>query len=84
MFHTLGIDHLGLFKWSSEEKQHLIVCNGDLSRWIEAEPVVSTGVEEVKAFLEKVVFLRHGSPFRNISDKRSCFASLAFAEFCQE
>ncbi|KAI9555914.1 enzymatic polyprotein [Daphnia sinensis] len=84
MFHTLGVDHLGPFKLTIEGKQHLIVCIDYLSRWVEVEPVVSTGVEEVMAFLERVVFLRHGPPFRIVSDKGPCFTSLAFAEFCRE
>lgn len=84
MFHTLGVDHLGPFKLTTEGKQHLIVCIDYLSRWVEVEPVVSTGVEEVMAFLERVVFLRHGPPFRIVSDKGPCFTSLAFAEFCRE
>jgi hypothetical protein len=45
MFHTLGIDHLGPFKTTIRGNQYLIVCIDYLSRWMEAHPVASTGVD---------------------------------------
>lgn len=82
MFHTIGVDHLGLFKTTDGGKQHLIVCIDYLSRWMEAKLVVSTGAEEVIAFLKAPIILHHGPPRRIISDKGPCFTSLAFANFC--
>ncbi|KAI9550030.1 hypothetical protein GHT06_007621 [Daphnia sinensis] len=65
-----------------EEMFHTLVCIDYLSRWVEAKPVISTGVEEVIVFLEEAVFLHHGVPTRLVSDKGPCFTSLAFASFC--
>jgi hypothetical protein len=45
MFHTLGIDYLGPFKTTIRGNQYLIVCIDYLSRWMEARPVASTGID---------------------------------------
>lgn len=58
------------------------MCIDYLSRWVEARPVISTGVEEVIVFLEEAIILHHGVPTRIVSDKGPCFTSLAFANFC--
>ncbi|KZS03988.1 Uncharacterized protein APZ42_033158 [Daphnia magna] len=84
MFHTLGIDHLGPFKTTIRGNRHLIVCIDYLSRWIEARPVASTGVDEVLPFLEEALILHHGTPTRIISDKGPCFTSFAFSAFCDK
>jgi hypothetical protein len=82
MFHTLGIDHLGPFKSTTRANKHLVVCIDYLSRWMEARPVASTGVDEVLPFLEEAFLLHHGT--RIISDKGPCFTSFAFSAFCDK
>jgi hypothetical protein len=81
MFHTLGIDSLGPCKSTTRGNKHLIFCINYLSRWMEARPVASTGVDEVLPFLEEAFLLHHGTPTRIISDKGPCFTSFDFSAF---
>jgi hypothetical protein len=84
MFQTLGMDHLGPLKTTIRGNQHLIVCIDYLSRWMEARPVASTGVDQVLPFLEEALLLHHGTPTRIISDEGPCFTSFAFSAFCKK
>jgi hypothetical protein len=56
IFNTIGIDHLGLFITTDGGKWYFVVCIDYLSRYMEAKPTVSTGVEEVMTFLEEALF----------------------------
>jgi hypothetical protein len=78
------MDYLGPFKTTIRGNQHLIVCIDHLSRWMEARPVASKGVNQVLPLLEEALLLHHGTPTRIISDEGQCFTSFAVSTFCDK
>jgi hypothetical protein len=50
-FHTVGMDHLGLFKETSEGKEHIIMAIDYLTKYVEAAAVADTSTALVANFV---------------------------------
>ena len=83
-FHTIGIDHIGPFKLTTNKNTHAVVAIDYLSKWVEAEPVPGTSTDHVLTFLRKNIINRHGVPRRLISDQGPAFASRQMADFLSD
>lgn len=66
--HSLGLDLVGSMKKSLGDYTHLLVTVDEFTKWIEARPIATIGIEEaVKFFLD--IIHRFGVPNSIITDK---------------
>jgi hypothetical protein len=83
-FHTVGMDHLGPFKATSEGKKHIIMAIDYLTKYVEAAAVADTSTALVVDFVRDQINFRHGGTTRMISDQGTAFSSHLMEEKVNE
>lgn len=80
-FEVVNVDHIGPFITSTRGNNHVIVIINNLTKFVKIYAVKNTSTKAFISCFERFV-LDHGLPKRLISDRRTCFTSRAFAEYC--
>jgi hypothetical protein len=83
-FHTIGMDHLGPFKATSEGKKHIIMAIDYLTKYVEAAAVADTSTALVADFVRDQINFRHDGTTRIISDQGTAFSSHLMEEKVNE
>ena len=72
-FHKIGIDLLGPFPETPNNKKYIIVAVDYLTKWAETDSLPNGTAEETAQFFVKNIVLRHGAPNSIITDRGKCF-----------
>ena len=83
-FHTIGMDHLGPFKATSDGKKHILMAIDYLTKNVEAVAVTDTSTALVAEFVKDHINFRHGGTTRIISDQGTAFSSHLMEEKVHE
>ena len=83
-FHTIGMDHLGPFKATSDGKKHILMAIDYLTKYVEAVAVADTSTALVAEFVKDQINFRHGGTTRIISDQGTAFSSHLMEEKVNE
>ncbi|KZS02644.1 Uncharacterized protein APZ42_000239, partial [Daphnia magna] len=83
-FHTIGMDHLGPFKATSDGKKHILMAIDYLTKYVEAVAVTDTSTALVAEFVKDHINFRHGGTTRIISDQGTAFSSHLMEEKVHE
>ena len=81
-FATWGLDMVGPFKRSQDQKTHLLVAVDEFTKWIEAEPISRCDAATAVKFIKKIIF-RFGFPHIIITDNDTNLSQGEMEEFCQ-
>ena len=81
-FATWGLDMVGPFKRSQDQKTHLLGAVDKFTKWIEAEPISKCDAATAVKFIKKVIF-RFGFPHNIITDNGTNLSKGEMEEFCQ-
>jgi hypothetical protein len=79
-----GVDILGPFPTSWKQARWIIVAVDYFTKWVEAQPLSSISVEQVKKFYWRRIICRFGLPKYIVSDNNTQFASEKVVSFCKE
>jgi hypothetical protein len=79
-----GVDILGPFPTSWKQARWIIVAVDYFTKWVEAQPLSSISVEQVKKFYWRRIICRFGLPKYIVSDNGTQFASEKVVSFCKE
>ncbi|KZS08011.1 Uncharacterized protein APZ42_028400 [Daphnia magna] len=74
-FHTVGMDHLGLFNATSGGKKYILMCIDYLTKYVEAASVADTTSALVVESINENINFCHGGTTRIISDQGTAFFS---------
>ena len=77
-----GLDMVGSFKRSKDNKTHLLVEVDKFTKWVEAEQVSKCDAATAVQFMKKVVF-HLGFPHNIITNNDTNLSKGAMKEFCQ-
>jgi transposase InsO family protein len=80
-FHTIHIDHYGPLNKTVECFRYIFVVVDAFSKFLTLYPVRTVNTKEACSKLIEY-FAYYSKPIRIISDRGSCFTSLAFKDFC--
>ena len=83
LFAVWGLDMVGPFKRSKDEKTHLLVAVDKFTKWVEAEPVSKCDAAPTVLYIKKMIF-RFGYPHSIITDNGTNLSKGAMKEFCQQ
>lgn len=79
-FHTIHIDHVGLFETSRKRNKFLLVLVDAFTKFTIIEPVKSQKASYAVKILTNLIYL-FGVPTRIISDRGTAFTSQTFRMF---
>ena len=79
-----GLDILGPFPKTAENKKFLLVDTDYFTKWVEAESLANIRDVDAKKFVWKNIVTRFGIPHTLISDNGLQFDSKAFRRYCSE
>ncbi|WCJ35536.1 Pro-Pol polyprotein [Euphorbia peplus] len=82
-FATWGIDIVGQFPMSTNQKQYVIVAVDHFTKWVEAEAVSSITAQQIVKFVKNSIVYRFGVPNTIITDNGKQFDSVLFRHFCE-
>lgn len=82
-FHTVHIDHVGLFETSRKRNKFLFVIVDAFTKFVIIEPVKSQKTTYVVKILTNLIYL-FGVPNRIVSDRGTAFTSRTFRMFCDQ
>jgi hypothetical protein len=81
-FHTVHVDHVGLFETSAQGNKFILVIVDAFTKFVIMEAVKSQKTQPVVRVFQQVMCL-FGVPTRIISDRGSAFTSHSFKLFCE-
>ena len=84
LFHTWGINILGLFPLAIRQMKYLVVAIEYFTKWIEAEPVAQITAYKVQHFVWKNIACRFRVPRHLVLDNGTQFASQQPGKLCLE
>ncbi|WCJ40055.1 RNase H family protein [Euphorbia peplus] len=82
-FATWGLDLVGPFPRTTNQKRYLIVAVDHFTKWVEAEALSSQTPEQIIQFVESHILSRFGIPYSFIADNGTQFNCVKFKEYCQ-
>lgn len=84
IFHTIGIDHVGVLPRTLKGNRYVLVAVDYLSKYVEVQAVPTLSTQHVIDFLQEKFQWRHGLPEKLISDRGTSFTSKRLAAFLQK
>ncbi|WCJ21233.1 hypothetical protein M5689_003400 [Euphorbia peplus] len=82
-FAIWGIDIVGQFPMSTNQRQYVIVAVDHFTKWVEAEAVSSITAQQIVKFFKNSIVYRFGIPNTIITDNGKQFNSALFKHFCE-
>ena len=82
-FDRVAVNVLGPFPPYSKGSRYIAVFSDDLTRWVEAFPVLSVEATVIARLLVDEIISRHGAPRVLLSDRGTNFLSKVVAEICK-
>ena len=83
-FAQWGLDIVGPFPKTAENKKYLLVSTDYFTKWVEAEPLANIRDVDVKKFVWKNIVTRFGIPHSLISNNGLQFDNKSFRRYCCE
>ena len=83
-FAKWGLDIVGPFPKTTENKRYLLVGTNYFTKWVEAEPLANIKDVDAKKFVWKNIVTRFRVPHTFISDNGLQFDSKSFRRYCCE